>query len=89
MLRRPPRPSQRTQPSQSRSWLGVGDEAFDVVDRHVEVDRAARPDLAPADPALVPVVGAEVDEPGERLAVGDRGHAATIRPRSARPSRRS
>jgi hypothetical protein len=61
-----------------RLVVGVGDEGVDVVDRHAEVDRAPARDLAPADPALVPVVGTEVDEAGERLGVGDRGHAATM-----------
>src|SRR3954447_26360158 len=58
--------------------LGVRDERVDVVDRDVEVDGAAAARLATRDPALVPFLGAEVDEPGERLAVGDARHAATI-----------
>ena len=61
-----------------RDVLAVLDERVDVVDRDGEVDRAAAADLPPGDPALVPIVGAEVDEPGERLAVRDRGHPATI-----------
>ncbi len=61
-----------------REVLGPGDEVVDVVDLDGEMDRAVASDLAPAEPALVPVVGAEVDVSGERLAVGDRGHVATI-----------
>src|SRR3954468_14342836 len=79
--REPEPPAEPVAPHPPRGVGGVvrvGDEAVDVVDRHVEVQRATARDLAPADPALVPVVGAEVDDPGERLAVRDRRHAAAI-----------